>query len=521
MPESLELEVTLQRIVQAAVDLVDARYGALGVIGDDGISDFVHVGIDAETRDEMGHLPEGEGLLGHLIKHPYPIRLPDLTAHPSSAGFPPNHPPMRSFLGTPVRLRDKVFGNIYLTEKRGAAEFTAADVAVLEALATTAGVAIENARLFEQARLRERWQQASAEVNSLLLGGASSADALTLIARRTRELSGSDCALILLADEPGDPLVVRAAAGPAGEPLIGQTLPATEPAFAAVLTERTPTAFADFTHLGSADSGLLGEFGPAHAVPLGPSSSAAGGLLLILRDKGGDRFGREQLPMLASFAGQASLALELADKQRQQRLLDILADRDRIAGDLHDHVIQRLFAAGMNLQGIVGRIADPSARGRVTRVVDQLDETVREIRTSIFDLHTAHEAGGGGLRRRMLDVVAETSAGTAISPSVRISGAVDTLVGENLADHTLAALREGISNAIRHARATTITVTVEAGEDLIVDISDDGVGIPAGVARSGLRNLERRAASCGGGCLVASRPAGGTRLTWRVPLAAE
>jgi signal transduction histidine kinase len=514
----LELESTLQRIVQTAVELVDARYGALGVVSDEGLSEFVYVGIDQETRDRMGHLPEGKGLLGHLIEHPFPIRLPDLTAHLSSVGFPANHPPMRSFLGTPIRLRDEVFGNLYMTEKKGEAEFTPDDVVVLEALAAAAGVAVENSRLFEEARLRERWQQASGEVNALLLGGASAEDALDLIVRRTRELSRSDSAVILLAD--GENLVVRAAAGPRGEQLMGQTVPAAEPTFAAVLTDRTPTAIADFTHVGGEEATALGDFGPAHAVPLGPPSNLATGLLLALRNKGGDQFGQEQLSLLASFSDQASLALELADKNRQQRMLDVLADRDRIAGDLHDHVIQRLFAAGMSLQGIVRRITDPSARGRVTRVVSQLDETVREIRTSIFDLQTVHETDQGSLRRRMLDVVAESSAGTGISPSVRISGAVDSLVPDTLAEHTLAALREGISNAVRHARATSVTVTVEAGDDLVVDVADDGVGMPAGVARSGLLNLERRARACGGGCVVSSRPAGGTRLTWRVPLEA-
>jgi signal transduction histidine kinase len=513
---SLELESTLQRIVQTAVELVDARYGALGVVGEEGLSEFVYVGIDQQTRDRMGHLPDGKGLLGHLIEHPYPIRLPDLTSHPSSVGFPAHHPPMRSFLGTPIRLRDEVFGNLYLTEKKGAAEFTADDVVVLEALAAAAGVAVENARLFEEARLRERWQQAAREVNSLLLGGASAADALDLIVRLTLELSGSDSALILLSE--GDALVVRAAAGHGGDQLVGRAMPASVSILESVLNERTPVVFADFAHLVGDEATVLGDFGPTHAVPLSPPSTAPTGLLLALRDKGGGQFREEHLALLALFADQASLALELADKQRQQRLLDVLADRDRIAGDLHDHVIQRLFAAGMSLQGIVRRSSDPSARGRVTRVVGQLDETVREIRTSIFDLQTVHEADQGSLRRRMLDVVAETSAGTGISPSVRISGAVDSIVPEALAEHTLAALREGISNAVRHARATSIIVTVEAGEDLVVDVADDGVGMPAGVARSGLLNLERRAVACGGGCVISSRPAGGTRLTWRVPL---
>jgi signal transduction histidine kinase len=275
--------------------------------------------------------------------------------------------------------------------------------------------------------------------------------------------------------------------------------------------------YADFAEALGVEAGLFGEFGPADAVPFGSVSGVAG-LLLALRNKGGQGFGQELLPMLASFAAQAALALELAHKQRQQRMLDLLADRDRIAGDLHDHVIQRLFAAGMSLQAIVGRINDTEARGRVSRVVGELDETMRDIRTSIFDLHTSGEENPTSLRRRMLDLVAEASVNTATSPSVRISGAVDTLVPPHIAEHALAALREGVSNAVRHAHASDIVVTVEAGTDLVLGVTDNGVGMPADVARSGLLNLERRAVECGGTTLVTANPAGGTRLVWRVPL---
>jgi two-component system, NarL family, sensor histidine kinase DevS len=273
--------------------------------------------------------------------------------------------------------------------------------------------------------------------------------------------------------------------------------------------------YADFARTLGTEADVFGDFGPADAVPFG-SAAGVSGLLLALRNKGETQFGHDQLPMLASFAAQAALALELADKQRQQRVLDLLADRDRIAGDLHDHVIQRLFAAGMSLQAIVARITDGEARARVNRVVGQLDETMREIRTSIFDLHTAGEENSASLRRRMLDLVAEAGADT--SPSVRISGAVDTLVTGAVADHALAALREGISNAVRHAHASAIVVTVEAGADLVIGVTDNGVGMPPDVARSGLINLERRARECGGTTTVSPNPEGGTRLVWRVPI---
>jgi signal transduction histidine kinase len=514
----LELEGTLQRIADTAVQLVGARYGALGVLGDEGLSEFVYVGIDKETRARMGHLPEGKGLLGHLIKHPLPIRVPDLSEHPSSVGFPANHPPMRSFLGTPVRLRDEVFGNLYLTEKMGEAEFTADDAVVLEALAAAAGVAIENSRLFEQARLRERWQQASGEVNSLLISGGSSISALNLIATRTLELSQAKCSLILVADEQGETLTVRAGTGDVDEHVLGLTIPATAPAIADVLGHGQAKVIADFAELMGKESEAFGQFGPANVVPI-ESAVTTSGVLLALRGKGDEQFPREYLPMLSSFADQATLALEWADRQHQQRILDVLADRDRIAGDLHDHVIQRLFAAGMSLQAIVGQVSNANARGRVTQVVAQLDETVREIRTSIFDLHTPTEENPSSLRRRMLDAVAELGASAEISPAVRISGAVDTLVTGTLAEHALAVVQEGVSNAVRHAHASDIIVTVEAGADLVIDVTDNGVGMPADVGRSGLLNLERRAAECDGAVTVTGGTNGGTRLVWRVPIA--
>jgi len=463
----------------------------------------------------MGHLPEGKGLLGLLIDHPEPIRLPDLTEHPASVGFPPNHPPMRSFLGAPVRVRNAVFGNLYLTEKRGGAEFTADDEVVLRALAAAAGVAVENARLFEESRMRERWQQASGEVNSLLLGGGSGEAAMRLIVERVRELSTSDCAVILLVrpDVPGE-LVVRAAT--AGD-LVGVLVAATEPMIADVLATRTPALIADVTAVRPAGFGAAAEFGPALAVPLGAVNQVTG-VLLALRDKGSAQFDEEQVPLLGSFADQTTLALQLADQQRTQRQLDLLADRDRIAGDLHDHVIQRLFATGMSLQGGIRRITDPEARRRVITAVEQLDQTVQEIRTSIFDLHTGEDDSEISLRRRMLDVVAELSAHTPVSPSIRIDGAVDTLVPLEIGEHALAVLREGVSNALRHSGAGQIVVTVEAGDNLIVDVVDDGTGISPGVARSGLRGVERRATLCGGTASIGPGPHGGTRLSWQVPL---
>ncbi|HEX6340443.1 GAF domain-containing protein, partial [Umezawaea sp.] len=508
----LELDSTLQRIVDAAVELVGARYGALGVLGTrDDLSAFVYEGIDAETRAGMGHLPQGRGLLGLLIKDPRALRLLDLGEHEASVGFPPNHPPMHGFLGVPVRLREEIFGNLYMTEKRGGAGFTPDDEVVLQALAAAAGVAIENARLFERSRMRERWLEATAEINSELLGGASAQDVLRLIAQRTVELTGAHSSMIVLGDEGS--LFVTAGAGPQVEEIIGSDLSERTSAIADVVGTGVPTVVET---LGEDLGDGAGEFGPGIAVPM-RAGAVVTGVLVAVRRKGEPPFVADQLPVLASFADQAALALQLAEKQRSLRLLDVLEDRDRIARDLHDHVIQRLFVTGMSLQGSLRRISDAELRGRVTTAVEQLDQTVREIRTAIFDLQSAGD-GGVSLRRRLLDVVAELTEPTELSPAVRMSGTVDNSVSDELAEHVEAVIRETVSNVVRHAHATTVTVTVEAGDELVVSVVDDGVGVPDDVARSGLLNLEHRARRSGGSLSVRPDVGGGTRVTWRVPL---
>jgi signal transduction histidine kinase len=493
----LELEGTLNRIVRTAVELVDARYGALGVVGPDQqelLSEFVYVGVDDGSR------------AGVVLENPHPLRG-DTTR------------PGRTVLSEPIRVRGEVFGNLYLTEKRDAMEFSEDDVIMLRGLAAAAGVAVENARLFEESLLRERFLSASREVNSHLLGGGSSQDALQLIAKQARELSKADCALILLADGvPPEKVVIRAAAGECAEEMMSVSVSAAEPLVASMFDMRGAELIPDLAALVPTGWQAPGaEFGPALAVPL-RAGNMVSGVLLAMRRQGGTRFVREYVPLLASFADQAAFALELAEKHSTQRQLDVHADRDRIAGDLHDHVIQRLFATGMSLQGTVRRIADPGVRRRVSRAVEQLDETVREIRTSIFDLHTTGTSGADSVRRRMLNVVDEVSIGSELKPSVRISGAVDTLVPEAVAVHATAVLREAVSNALRHAHAGRIVVTVEADADLIIDVVDDGVGIPPGAARSGLLNVEKRAGTCGGMARVVPGPEGGTRLTWRAPL---
>ncbi|MEJ8279057.1 GAF domain-containing protein [Pseudonocardia spirodelae] len=506
----LELDATLERIVQSAVDLVDARYGALGVLAPDGsIARFVDVGLDEDTRAALGRPPAGKGLLGQLIDDPRPLRLADLSAHPASSGFPPHHPPMHSFVGVPVRIRDAVYGNLYLTEKRGGAEFTPDDELILQALAAAAGIALQNADLFEQGRLRQHWLEASAEIRGEVLAGSDEPDILALIARRCLELSRAGATLIALGPGAGGGFREGATAGrgwPAGGlggTLLGEVVDGRQPVLAG-----HP---ADF--LGEAERTRPG--GPTVAVPMRAVERVIG-VLVAEREPGAPPFRPSEVPLLVSFADQAALALELGEKHRAQQQVAVLADRDRIARDLHDHVIQRLFAVGLKLQGTLRRTTDEQVRGRVEQAVDELDRTVREIRTSIFDLH-AHQ-GHGGLRRALLDLVAEVGTDSGLSTSVTTTGPVDTLVPEPVAVQLLAVVREAVTNAVRHSGGSSLEVAVTAGRDLTVEVTDDGRGIGGTGRRSGLRNLADRAAGLGGTLRTETPPDGGTRLVWTVPL---
>ncbi|MGN5238798.1 MULTISPECIES: GAF domain-containing protein [unclassified Rhodococcus (in: high G+C Gram-positive bacteria)] len=509
----LELDSVLQRIVQSAVSLLDARYGALGVrAADGGLSEFVYEGISTAQRSKMGHLPEGRGILGLLINDPRPVRLADLSKHPASIGFPPNHPPMKSFLGTPIMIRGKVFGSIYLTEKLGNPEFTEEDAVILKVLATSAGMAVDNARLFEGSLTRERWLAAMASINARLLVGGSVDETLGLLTGQVRELARCAGVFVVLVDGSHGTLHAASPTAPAADTV---RIDLTDTPVLHALKTRQAVLTDSLAGLPSAGHG---NEGTAIVLPLSATSTITG-VLIVTRETGSDPWDDEEIARLESMSNLAAVALEFAEQQRKKRLLDVLADRDRIAQDLHDNVIQRLFATGMSLQSVMVPGADP---GRVTDVihhaVEQLDRTVREIRTTIFDLHTTGAAVGTSLRRRLLDVVGDLSIHSTVAPNVQFIGPIDTLVPDRIHPHAEAVLREGLSNALRHSQSENITVSVTADNDFRIEIVDDGTGLPDAPRRSGLANLERRAAQCGGMCIIGPGDVGGTRVLWRAPL---
>lgn len=526
----LSLPVVLRRIVEAATDLVNARYGALGVLGDDGqLEQFLHVGMDDDVVARIGHLPRGRGMLGALIEDPQPIRLAQISDDHRSVGFPPGHPPMESFLGVPIRSRNVVFGNLYLADHRGNG-FTQDDEDLVLALAATAGIAVENARLYEESRRRQQWLQASAEVSQALLSSEADDDPLRLIAARVRAVADADLVtLVLPTSEPGE-LAVAAASGAGAEPLLGHRYAA----------QHTPVALAMQTRRGvrigsvedrencSHQVSQLGDVGAVIVVPLLGDLQPRGALTLG-RAKGRPSFNTTDLEMAESFSNHVAVTLELIENRADQKRLAVLEDRDRIARDLHDHVIQRLFAASLSVQSVGAHSGDASDGSRLTQVVDDIDETVQQIRNSIYHLRD-RQGANVGLRSVVLAVVERLSPMLGFDPAVRFHGPTDTLVPGAVHADVEAVIGEGLTNVAKHAKATEVTIeTLADGRRLRVEITDNGVGLKestqtgstAGVdrgVRSGLDNLAHRAAQLAGTLNIEPREEGGTRLQWQIPL---
>ena len=519
----LNLSEVLHSIAETAAELAGAQYSALGVLDAqdaEQLSDFITVGVDDEQRKEIGELPHGRGVLGVLIREPHALRLVDLAEHPASYGFPPGHPPMRTFLGVPILVRGKAFGNLYLTEKRGGGEFTESDEQIVLALAAAAGLAVQNARLYEEARRRQEWLEAARGISTRLLGGERVEDVLPDITAAARRLSEADISVIALPVGDGS-VRIEAADGVSADLVSGDVLPA-ESMTAAVMREGRPRIVADARTDPRVVKGALQEagFGSTLYVPLGTSESAIG-TLVVARHGGGRAFGDDVLALVESFAGQAAIALRLGAAAADREQLAVLGDRDRIARDLHDLVIQRLFATGMALEGALRGMEPPDRADRVRRAVDDLDQTIKEIRTTIFALQAPIEEPVEGVRAMVLGACAAAAPSLGFDPEVTFRGPVDTLVPATVADHLLAVLREALSNAARHAAASSVTVDVSADPRIVrLVVADDGKGLPTGGRRSGLSNLAVRAANLDGTFSAARRELGGTEIVWQVPLRA-
>jgi signal transduction histidine kinase len=511
------LEAVLERIVELARTVTGARYGAIGILGTDGrFREFVAVGFTPEQWEAIGHTPVGRGVLGALVDDPRPLRLPVLQDDPRSVGFPPNHPPMTSFLGAPVRVRDQVFGNVYVTEKQGADAFDEDDERDLVWLAAQAAVAVENARLHEQASVRERRLEAIREVSEAILHGEAPERALQLVASRARELSEADLAAIAVPD--GSSLVISVAVGERADAIEGMTLEPAGSISGAVIDSGNPVILADARADPRAYRPMIeaGHMGPAMFVPLSSSGRAFGTLALANRP-GGRLFEQDDLGLVQAFAAQASVAIQYGRAQRDARRLLVMEDRERIAKELHDGVIQALFAVGMGLQAAATVSSSPELRDRLESAVGDLDRVIRDLRNYIFGLRP------GILADRQLDqalrqLAAELEERSDVTVVVDIDPKVAAEIGS--APDVLQLVREALSNVNRHAGAATCRLSLLRSRDeaIVLEIDDDGRGFDVDASEGtgqGLGNLRDRAAAIGGELSVISSAAQGTtvRLT--------
>ncbi|MHB1596312.1 MAG: GAF domain-containing sensor histidine kinase [Streptosporangiaceae bacterium] len=508
--DDLSLPVVLRQITGAARDLLGARYAALGVLGSDGqLEQFVHDGMDDALVTEIGDLPVGRGVLGLLTSEPAPIRLARLSAHPAAAGFPPGHPPMGSFLGVPVRIGEEVFGNLYLTERAAGGEFTADDEELAVALAAAAGAAIANARRYAESEQRRRWLDATAQLTPLLLAD-SREQPHALVTGYAADAADADFAILAV---PGDPdqVIVTGTAGPAAAELVNRTAPLDGSLSGQAISTGKPSLVTG-DRLQTAAAALGTGIGPLIAVPMAAGERILGALLLG-RLAARPEFTEMDLGMAASFASHAAVAMELAAARADQIRLAQAEDHDRIAGDLHDHVIQELFALGMKLQGQANR-SDPATAERVNGYADTLDEVIRKIRTSIFGLQHSRPAAAG-LQARIMEIIEEHVPQLGFTASVTFTGPPDPEPDETLAHDILAVTREALSNCARHAHATAATIALARQDGLItLDVTDDGRGLGTPTRSSGLASMRRRAERNGGTFQVTAPADGGTRLTW-------
>jgi signal transduction histidine kinase len=495
----LALPVLLRHVVDAAQELVGARYAALGVNARaGGLAQFLHAGMSPETVAAIGALPQGKGLLGALVEDPVPIRVTRIADDPRTSGLPDHHPPMNSFLGVPIRVRGEVFGNLYLCESSHG-EFSAEDEDLVTALAATAGVAIANARLYDVARTRQDWLRASATITRRLLS-TDPGNPLQLVVDLARDVAHADLVVVALPTADGAALRVDVAVGSGADHVTGMRIPVAGSLCGRVLTTGRP-----LRDSWNEESPGLGSAVPAE--------------LIAARQRERAAFTDDDLDMVSGFANQASLALELTEARLEQQRAAVADDRDRIAADLHDHVIQRLFAAGLSLQSVAKQLGPRTSAGeRIAENITNLDQTISQIRTTIFKLHRASGAVTSGLRGRILDVLTEVTPALGFSPEIRFTGPLQSVVPNDIGEDLLAVLREALSNIARHANAESAAVDISVHDVLTLHVVDDGIGIPAITRRSGLANMAARAERHGGALRVTRGDRAGTELAWTVPI---
>ncbi|MEV6553702.1 GAF domain-containing protein [Streptomyces sp. NPDC051597] len=516
-----ELHTTLQHIVDTAAELTDARYGALGVLDPERgrLTGLFTAGLTGAERERIAALPDGcAGVLGALADGTRPQRVADPAADPRSSGVPPGHPPTHAFLGVPIRVHTEVFGHLCVADRRGGA-FTDEDLALLRVLASQAGIAIGNARLYETARRRERWIEGAAAVTTSLLTGDTAADALMTVAERARLLADAAAGVVLQPTPEGGMEIVAASAPDDPGDIVGTTIAPGSPVLVQLLGGE-PVFIEDSATDPRMTTHVRTRFGPSMMLPL-QSGGKLIGTLALPRRRGAEPYSAVDRLLAAQFASQAALALVLADAQHNRERLAVYEDRDRIARDLHDLVVQRLFATEMMLESTRRRAAKAAGDDTdelLTRAVDELDSTIQEVRTAIFALQQPPAEAPTTVRGRVLRETDGAGALLGFRPSVRFEGAVDTVVGEPAAGQLVAALRTALAAAHRRPGVSSVQVLVDAAAVLPdgragvrLEVTDDGAGDGRGNGTGDGRGDGTGGASGDDG-------ARGTTVTWQSPV---
>ena len=378
-----DLDVLLQHVVEAARELVDAGYAALGVVSQGRLIRFVHTGMDADTVADIGHLPQGKGLLGLLVDYPQSLRLADIAEHPASTGFPDLHPPMRSFLGVPIQAGGRIFGNLYLTEKQRGSQFTSDDEQLAQALAAAAGLAIENATLLSESRRRHAWQTTMVEVSTALLAGTDTDAVLRRLVHHAREaLDGSDAGVSVPTDDPQLLRLITGGHDSCG-PRQDRLVPTADSVSGAAIAAGHLIVISDPRTTATADR-MGGHVGETVGVPLACADGSVNGALIVSRLPGAEPFDRLDLELITALATHAGLALHLSRVRADAEQLRLLDDRQQIGDDLRHHVINRLFRHGLALQSAASRTTDTRTSTAIQAQIDEIDAIIHDIRTTVL-----------------------------------------------------------------------------------------------------------------------------------------
>lgn len=462
----LSLQAVLQHIVTAARELVEARYAALGVIGEHGVLDeFVHAGMDEDAVERIGELPHGRGILGLLVAHPAPVRLADLTTHPAAAGFPPHHPGMDSFLGVPIRIRDRVFGNLYLTGSANG-RFSTEDEQLAVALAATAGVAIDNARLYQESEQRHRWLTASAEVARRLFAKQDE-HPLDMVLQAAQQAADADFAVLALVTASAQ-LQIQASSGALTEQMLAGMDPS-----AAERVARSGAPVLVAAPEGAETVDAAARIGSVIVVPL-PAGEKTTGTLSVGRLTGRRPFTDADMNHLAGFGGHAAVAMELGRVHADQQVQRISDDHDRIGLALNNHVIQRLFAVSLGLQGLLAANTNAAFQSRINGYIDILDTTISHIRAAVYNVDVTPGHHTRSLQNQVLTAVDDHTTTAGFPATVTFKGQLGRAIPSALADDVVAAVRNALTTIAGHADTTRAELRVDIAGDLIAVECIDG-----------------------------------------------